>query len=254
MEFNSNLESEDLSQYEVRSRREIVALLRAIQERKQLVTMLIDGGPEAIVTSILDVDEASDMVIIDQAPNPAMNQRLVSSSDSSLETSLDNIRILSFASGIKPCLYDGLPALRFAIPGSMIRLQRREHYRVATPVTNPLRCTFELKDAAGKPVGRVALPLHNISGGGIAVIDEKKQLDSTVGRVYKDCKIEMPGASPVVATLEIRSSVDLSLSNGKAVRRLGCMFVGLSAPMLAAVQRYITKLERERNARATGLG
>jgi c-di-GMP-binding flagellar brake protein YcgR len=43
------------------------------------------------------------------------------------------------------------------------------------------------------------------------------------------------------------------LANGKRKRRLGLEFVGLPSSMLAAVQRYIMKLEREQNARKSGL-
>ena len=41
--------------------------------------------------------------------------------------------------------------------------------------------------------------------------------------------------------------------NNKTNRRLGCQFVDISRGALAGVQRYITKLERERNARLAGL-
>jgi c-di-GMP-binding flagellar brake protein YcgR len=51
----------------------------------------------------------------------------------------------------------------------------------------------------------------------------------------------------------VRSSLDLTLLNDKTNRRLGCEFVDISRANLSAVQRYITKLERERNARIAGL-
>ena len=99
----------------------------------------------------------------------------------------------------------------------------------------------------------VVVTLKDISAGGIAVIDEKKVLDNTIGRIYKDCRLDLPGSAPVTLDLQIRNSHDLALSNGKAIRKLGCMFVDMSKATMAAVQRYITKLERERNAKATGL-
>jgi hypothetical protein len=49
------------------------------------------------------------------------------------------------------------------------------------------------------------------------------------------------------------NSQELTYPNGKSIRRVGCMFVDLPNATLAAVQRYITKLEREQNARATGM-
>ncbi|RJF98630.1 flagellar brake protein [Noviherbaspirillum saxi] len=256
MVLNSKFGTEDVSPYQVHSRREIVGLLRAMSERNQLVSMQADGGAEAVVTSVLEVDEDNGMVVIDRAPSNLVNQRILDSDNVSFETVLDNIRIFFFAERVKECLYDNLPALYIGLPTNMVRLQRREHYRVPTPVATPLRCTIRIPadEEAGVAAATVVVTLKDISGGGIAVIDEKKLLDNTIGRIYKDCRLELPGGSPVLVDLQIRNSNDLSLTSGKSIRKMGCMFVKPGPPMLAAVQRYITKLERERNARATGLG
>lgn len=253
MALHTSSDADDYAPYQVHSRREVIALLRAMHDRKQLVSMHAGGGAESIVTSVLDVDEESGLVVIDRAPTQTSNQRIIESDNISFETVLDNIRILFFTGEMQECMFEDLPALCMPIPPSLIRLQRREHYRVPTPVANPLRCNIQIPRDSDGGLTTVALPLQNVSGGGIAIIDEKRVLDNTVGRTYKDCRIDLPGGTLVVATLEIRNSVDLHLPNGKSTRRIGCLFVQLPHPMLAAVQRYITKLERERNARATGM-
>ncbi|NEX62700.1 flagellar brake protein [Noviherbaspirillum galbum] len=243
--------SDDLSQYRVYSRREIISLLRAMCERNQLVSMRADGG-ENVVTSVLEIDEASDLVVIDRAPGKLTNQRILDSENVTFETVLDSIRILFFATEMQECLYEERPALCAPLPKSVIRLQRREHFRVPTPVANPLKCIIPKQNDDGS-VTSVLVMLKNISANGIGVIDEKKQLDNTIGAVYKDCKLEIPGGPPVIATLQIRNSLDQSLPSGKAVRRLGCMFVNLPNASMSNIQRFITKLERERNAKATGM-
>ncbi|MES2127609.1 MAG: flagellar brake protein, partial [Pseudomonadota bacterium] len=70
---------------------------------------------------------------------------------------------------------------------------------------------------------------------------------------YENCRIELPEIGTVTTTLQIRNSLDMTLLNSKTNRRLGCEFVNISRGNLANVQRYITKLERERNARIAGL-
>ena len=57
----------------------------------------------------------------------------------------------------------------------------------------------------------------------------------------------------MTTTLQVCNSLDITLLNNKTNRRLGCQFVDISRGNLAMVQRYITKLERERNARIAGL-
>jgi len=255
MGFKTKFGTEDVSPYQVHSRREIISLLRAVSERNQLVSMQADSGAESVVTSVLDVDEENDIVVIDRAPGNLANRRIVDSDNVSFETLLDNIRILFFASQVRECLYDNLPALYIPIPASLIRLQRRENYRIPTPVAHPVRCTITIPPDDSDATGiTVVVTLKDISCGGIALIDEKKVLDNTIGRLYEHCRLDLPGGPPLQVKLQVRNSTDLSLSNGRTPRKLGCMFVDLPKPALTAVQRYITKLERERNAKATGMG
>lgn len=255
MGFNSKFGTEDLTPYQIHSRREIIKILQAIRDRSPLVSMQAGGSAEAAVTSILDVDEANNLVVIDRAPSNMINLRMIESDSVSFETTLDSIRILFFASQVRECLYENLPALYIPLPASLIRLQRREHYRVPTPVANPLRCTITIPsdDAAGTGT-KVVVTLKDISCGGVGLVDDKKLLDSSTGRIYEDCRIDLPGGGTLQVRLQVRNSMNLTLSNGNVIRKLGCMFVDLPNSTLTLVQRFITKLERELNAKATGMG
>jgi c-di-GMP-binding flagellar brake protein YcgR len=254
MSFSSKFGVEDVSPYQVHSRREIIGLLRAVKERNQLVSMQADGGADAVVTSVLEVDDAANMVVIDRAPGNALNQRILASDNISFETVLDSIRIMFFSEQVKECLYEGSPALYIPVPATLVRLQRREHYRVQTPVANPLRCSIHLPAEQEGGLGTtVVLTLKDISCGGVALIDEKKQLDDTIGRVYQHCRIDFPGGVHIAMPLQVCNSNDQTLASGRSIRKIGCMFVDPPKGMIAAVQRYITKLERERNAKATGM-
>ncbi|MBC7499551.1 MAG: flagellar brake protein [Herminiimonas sp.] len=243
---------EDLSPFQVSSRREIVGLLRSLGDSNQLIRMVVNNGTEAIVTSVLAVDDMSGIVVIDCAASSVRNALIAESGNISFETVHDNIRILFFADQVEECIYEDRPAFTMAIPASMIRLQRREYYRVSTPVANPVRCTIHIPHTKDEVATTVSVALQNVSGGGLAIVDDKGQLDPTVGRIYNDCRIDLPGGTLVVAALQIRNMQDIKKNNGKIVRRLGCLFVELPKPMMAAIQRYITKLEREQNARSAG--
>lgn len=248
MTFNFDIGIEDLAPYQVHTRREIFTLLRSIGERNQLVRMIFNEGSEAVVTSILEIDEIKDHILIDCAPSQLQNQRILDSDNISFETMLERIRILFSVTHIESCLYENQPAFRIALPAHLIRLQRREYYRVVTP-----RCTIQIPHKQGPGSTTVIVPVQNVSAGGVGIMDDKKLLDDTVGRVYENCRITLPQGTPIVATLEVRNAQDMTLNSGKTIRRLGCLFVDLPKPMLAAVQRYITKLERDQNAKATGL-
>jgi c-di-GMP-binding flagellar brake protein YcgR len=247
MQAITEAEIEKWHDYEVRSRREIVALLRQIAEKHQLVRLLIKGESDVCMTSLLHIDADGDLVVLDRSINREQNERIVAAPKVTCETSLDKIRILFQLNNLGAIQWQGGGALRAAIPATLIRLQRREYYRMETPVTNPVRVTIPM------PGGTAVFPLADISCGGIAILDNKLQLSTTIGESYLNCRIELPDGGAVTTTLQIRNSQDVQLLNNKTNRRIGCQFVDISRASLAGVQRYITKLERDRNARVAGL-
>jgi c-di-GMP-binding flagellar brake protein YcgR len=243
---------ENWHDFEVESRKEIVALLRGIADKKQLIRMLIHGESDVCVTSILEVDPDQNTVILDRSINQEQNRRIVVAKGISFETTLDKIRILFSSEQVQECTYENGAALKIALPLTLIRLQRREYYRMGTPVSNPVRVIIPLPAELGGAA--TPFPLADISCGGIAIMDNKLMLGDTIGKEYPGCRIELPDVGTVTTTLQIRNSLDMTLLNNKLNRRLGCQFVDIPRPMLAHVQRYITRLERERNARIAGLG
>lgn len=250
MDINSEKQLYDLSPYQIHSRREIVALLCNVAAHNQLINMKGNRGEAAVVTSILDVDDENGLLIVDCAQNELVNERLMDSDNISFETVLESIRILFFVTAVDMCEFNALPALMMAIPETVVRMQRRENYRVETPTVAPVCCTITIPQSDNGAARSVNVVLQNVSGGGVAIIDENCILDSTIGKIYENCRIDLPGGTLVVATLEIRNVQEIDRPNGKRVRRMGCLFVNLPQQMLAAVQRYIAKLERDHNARA----
>lgn len=252
MQAMYDAELENWHDYEVSSRREIVALLRQIGEKKQLIRMKIKGEADVCVTSILDVDADAGQFVLDRSINREQNERIVNAPGVSCETYLDKIRILFSLSGVRDTDFEGSAALAADIPASLIRLQRREFYRMPTPVTNPVPALVPMPFELGG--GNASFPLADISCGGVALLDNRMTLNSTIGQTFTNCRIDLPEIGTVTTSLQVRNALDVTMLNNKTSRRIGCMFIDISRGNMAAVQRYITKLERERNAKLAGLG
>lgn len=246
--MDNNLEN--WHDYTVESRREIIALLRGIREKKQLVRLAVIGESDVCVTSVLEVDPDSDSVYLDCSIDRGQNRRMVDARRVAFESSLDKIRILFNSETLEETTHDERPALRMDIPESLIRLQRREFYRMETPVGNPVK----IRIPADRCGSVHLLPLADISCGGVAILDNQHQLGNDIGVTFENCIIELPEVGNVTTNLQVRNHIEMTLLNGKTSRRVGCQFVDISRGNLAAVQKYITKLERERNARLAGLG
>lgn len=251
MEASTDPELQSWHKYEISSRREITSLLRQIGEKNSLVRMLVQGEQDVCVTSILDLDAAGGTMIVDCSINREQNLRILATKRLRFETTLDKIRIVFVAENVASTTFEDRPALRCSIPASLVRLQRREYYRMETPLASPVRVTIPVAFEASS--GLEPFTLSDISVGGLALLDHKLILDNTIGAKLVGCSLALPDGA-VMTTLVVRNSIELTLLNNKMCRRIGCEFVDLSRASLASVQRYITKLERERNARMAGLG
>lgn len=239
---------DNLDLYRLYSHREIVSILRGVMDSGQLVKMLFNDATETIITTILSVDPDSDIVTVDCGNNKSQNKRIVSSDNIAFETTLDQIRIQFYISSISSSMHDDRPSFSFEIPTTLIRLQRRQFYRVQTPRETVI-FSYETED------GAVEVPaiLRDVSVGGIGLLDEKLQLDNTIGTVYENCRITFSDGKDIVVSLQVRNSQEATSPNGMKLRRIGCQFVNSTNQIDMTIQRYITKLERALNAKASGL-
>jgi flagellar brake protein len=238
--------AEELQPYQVVSRREIILLLNGIQNARQLLKMIFNRAGDAIVTTILNIDQENGWVIIDCAQNEEQNQKIAECDNLSFDTALQKVRILFFADHLERCTYEDKPAFRIPIPKNLIRLQRREIYRVRVP-RSPV--VIPLHDQNPEMM-EVTASLQDLSMGGVGILDESLALDDTLGRVYENCRITLTDKSVIITKLEVRNSLEISLANGKLVRRIGCQFLDLPNNTKMSLQRLITKIEREQNAKS----
>lgn len=243
-ELSSANHDEYLARYTLHSRTEILFQLRAVQKRKVLVNLDLRGSRQIVVTSILAVNEANDTVILDSARGDALNHDLLSGKGAEFITQVDGVSI-SFSTGpVTLCEYEKLPALRIALPRSLVRLQRREHFRVPLPIANPVKCIVPPpSDHDDEPV---TTHLVDISCGGVALIDPSGRMGTETGRMLANCRLLLPDTDVVFATLEVRNSAQIRLANGAFQTRLGCKFIDLPNEMQAVLQRFVTHVERAR--------
>ena len=226
------------------SRTEIVFQLRAIQKRKLLVNLDIQGSRQIVVTSVLAVNETNNSVILDSARGDVLNQDLLSGKGAEIITQLDGVSISFMTGPVTLCTYDKLPALKIALPKSMIRLQRREHFRVVLPIANPVKCMVPT-EIDGHP-DTVATHIADISCGGVALTDASGHLSTETGTILEKCRLLLPEQDAVFTTLEVRNSAQIRRPNGSFQTRLGCRFVDLPAEAANRLQRFVTEIERAR--------
>lgn len=74
-----------------------------------------------------------------------------------------------------------------------------------------------------------------------------------IGSVLPNCRLDIPEEGVIQANLIIRNAYQITMRNGSRHLRVGCEYVDLPGNRLSMIQRYITRIERERKARLSGL-
>jgi len=228
--------------FTIRAATEIAYVLRQTMQTRQLVTAYLDGSQDFALTSVLAVLPDTSEVVLDLGPDAAANRRMLAAKKILLVTSHDQVKVKFAATSVSEVKFAGAPAFRIAMPKWLVRIQRREHYRIATPITKPLICTLPLPQRG--PGAQAETIVLDISCGGMALMDNHGELGFKVGDRYDLCRIGLPEAGTLVISLEVRNAFDTPLKNGLSFRRCGCKFLDLKASSENLVQRYIMHLER----------
>jgi c-di-GMP-binding flagellar brake protein YcgR len=233
-----------LARYAVHSRAEILFLLRAIQQRKLLVNLDLPGSRQIVVTSVIAVNDRDNTLILDSARGDALNRELMSGKGAEFITQLDGVSI-TFATGPVTLVdFEKLPALRLALPKSLIRLQRREHFRVQLPIAHPVKCI--VPSTSEDDPEPITAHIVDIGCGGVALAESGGRLGTETGRILPDCRLLLPDSDAITTSLEVRNSAQIRLHNGAFQTRLGCKFVDLPNDMAARLQRFVMDIERTR--------
>lgn len=248
------LEQEGIyGKYLLHSRTEIVFVLRAVLQKSSLITVYFDQGNSFLLTSLLDIDAERGTLTFDMGSDQEMNARALKADRFTFTTSLDKVKVQFGLKRLELVKHDNRPALRGAIPESVLRLQRREYYRLATPVANPVRCklTVQKPDGSAAPMD---LPLLDISGGGVGLMVKPEfKPDFQTGTGFRDCRIDLPEEGVLVCNLIVRNAFEVTTKSGNQHLRVGCEYEDLPGTRLTLIQRYITRVERERKARLSGM-
>ena len=245
------LEHGAYNQYMLRSPAEIAMVLRGLQDHVAQITVFFNEGKDMLITTVAAV--AIDHLVLDFGPASDMNRKALLAEKHFCVTVLDKVRVQFILRTFTQTEDHGRPAFRCNLPEELLRLQRREFYRLVTPIARPLQCRVAVPLPDGSEYSHEA-HVFDISGGGLGISTPPEHIPFDVGMTLPQCRLDLPEVGIITGTLQVRSLFDIVLRNGAHTRRAGCEFINLPGPMMTLIQRYIIKVERERKARESGFG
>lgn len=221
---------------------EIVAILERLRLQRTLTTVEFGEG-YAIVSSLLELRRDVGAMVFDIARDAEQNRRLFAAQRLSFVAELDSIPITfdTPAASLVACT-DG-PAALVEFPKALVRLQRREWFRVSLPLDPPIRCT--LFDAQGNASPARAVDLS--CGGAALEFDDQGGLSCEL-----DSEHELILSLPEIGRIALDArptSVKPTFAADNATPsrvRIGFRFVAIPAKIASQLQRYVNRVELTR--------
>ncbi len=237
------LDPDALPSFQIRNSKEIAHLLRSLAKRRFLLTAHIEGGVTTFVTAVLDITDDGEGLILDSSRDPEIMQRAANASMLVCNGRMDGVRVQFNAFSPESCPYHGMEAVRCDFPDMVIRLQRRESFRLPVPMSSAIACHLHIQAPNGDPQD-VTVRVLDISAEGIGLLladDAPLALEDTL-----ESTLVVPeyGSTPI--RLSIRNMMRVENRNGGTSLRVGFQLIDPSQRLISAIQRYVFRIERER--------
>jgi len=233
-------ESPELEQFAVYAKAEIGAMLRNLAEEGVLMTAYFDGDPGFLVSVILEVNPDFEEVIFDYAVDPVAQKTPAGFQHIVFVGFLEHIKVQFVARLAEAMQHDNRPAFRIRLPDSLLRLQRRDFFRVRPPLSKPAKCLVAYGDD-GKQYE--SLRVLDLSVGGLAVMTYPEKFDLPAARLIENCYLDLPGVGSIGVNILVRH-ID-TLAKDEKARRCGCEFVDMAPASRMMLQRYINQIDAE---------
>ncbi len=238
-------DGEDQERFLLYSKTAIGNVLTDLSKKPDILTAYFNNGREYILTAVLTVMHERNLVVLDYGADEKLNRRLLEYGRAVCVTKHDNISIKFAVDGLQRAKFQDRQALAGALPQTLYRQQRREFFRVTTPVLNPIKCHIPRPDGQ-----TLELNVMDISCGGLSLGDPAGVFDVEINAILTGCHIELPEMGTLHCNLQVRNEFMQHQNVGQPLHRIGCSFVNLTLDKNALIQRYIHRVQIEQKALA----
>jgi c-di-GMP-binding flagellar brake protein YcgR len=225
--------------YFLLGRMEILNVLNDLIHRRETVTVYFNGGREFVLTSLLEA--RPEALIFDLGGDAKTNQRLTSSQACVFVARPDGIRVQFSATRANRFSWGGSGAFWVPLPEQLVRMQRRESYRILLPVAKSIKVKLFAED--GLSLGQWPTRDLSVGGLGIMVCDGPSfEPGDTIAKLELTLpKLHLIECSAIVR--HVSQAVDF---HGTIRQRIGLSFADLPPGRGVSIQRYIVKVEHDR--------
>ena len=235
-------EAEIEARFHITGARPVGFLLAGYAKESVQFSIQFGAGADLFLTTLLAVIPERNLLIFDCSGSQEMNRRLLASDRALFVGRPGGIHVQFAVGRVQETIYGGARALAVALPAHVVRLQRREYFRIETPRAKPLEFFGRLGGEA------VRLPAHDLSVVGVALTASQPPAGIELGVSLDNCHFALPeDRHELFFSAVVRHVTRLEGRSGMVQWRIGLQITNLPAREENRIQRYIARVERERH-------
>lgn len=231
------------AEYLITAEKEIEFVLRSMAEHGARVAVYYGGERYFFMSTLLNIDHKG--MWFEQSPSSVENEHVAKSDYLTFVSSHLLAKVQFVADHARVTEYGKYPAFYLPLPKSIYRLQRRDFFRLPAQISNPLRCSIDVENAAARTMQ--GLVVMDISVGGVGLVCTEPNIEIAAGDSYPHCQIDLPEMGTISGTLEVKNLATSTSPSGHTHTRAGCEFKDLDTKSTNLLQRYVTKMQRTKN-------
>jgi flagellar brake protein len=244
--MTNSYSDEDFERCTLSGRREILFQLRSLIRQNVRVSVTFDEGRHSFLTVLIDVSESADALYFDIGGSEETNRAFMKAERCLFAAVVEGIRLQFSAARAVTTRLGGELVFAVALPKSMLRLQRREAFRLQLPSSKPYICRVRRGSSEEK-----TLPIYDISVGGLG-IQVTDALAYEPMQLLENCWIDLRESGMLTVTFEVRYIMEKESRIGRTFWHMGCRFVNLTPLNETLIQRFMARIEVERRALSAG--
>ena len=235
-------ESEFEERVQITGQRPIQFLLAGLAEHHAPFTIHLQPGEAHFNTMLLAAPPESGKLIFDCSGSQDMNRHVLMTEHLGFAGRPGGIQIQFSTARATEVIHAGARAFSVGLPKFVLRLQRRESFRIETPISRPLRFRSMLPSG-----NRLELVTHDISCAGIGLTATSLPDELAIGLTLAQCAFALPEEKhDFLVSCTVRHITEQATRNSQQWR-IGLAFETLPFAEESRIQRYIARVEHERH-------
>lgn len=233
------MEAQDYDRFRVEDGLEVMDLLRRSLASRAMCSVRAAGRPETYLSPLRAVADDGEAVL-DPPRALVIERALVPGSVAAIDLRLSECRV-SFETRVAQLgQIDGRSLLRLERPAALVRVQKRETFRVQVPEQLGVRVTLDASDPALE-----SLSLHDLCVQGASVTVKGGARERFwAGKMFGRARLTMPdGTEWATGVRVIHTGVMRRQADGEELR-VGVQFVNPPAGLESAVARIVGRIAR----------